>query len=81
MLLIYFIGRSYTPKFGYSCFAPVGSHGTGPYDSYVAAKAACDSSLLCTMFYKDDAEKYYTCNPDSGPDQWYGFTLFTLGKC
>ena len=79
MLSIHFIGRSYTPEFEKSCFVGSGSDGTGPYDTYDAAKAACDSSLLCIMFYKDLAEKYYTCNPESSPDNWDGFTLFILG--
>ena len=78
MLSTYFIGLTYTPTENKWCFSDV-TNSTGPYDTYGAAKAACDSLPTCNKFYKDDAGKYFTCPLDSFVDDNTGFTLFTLG--
>ena len=78
MLSTYFIGLTYTPTENKWCFSDV-TNSTGPYDSYGAAKTACDSLPTCNKFYKDNAGKYFTCPLDSFVDDNTGFTLFTLG--
>ena len=76
MLSINFIGLCYTPTSNYSCFWHDGPKGTGPYDTYDAAKEACQGSSLCNMFTKKHDEKYYTCPLHSRNDDYPNSTLF-----
>ena len=76
MVSINLIGLCYTPTSNYSCFWMDGPKGTGPYDTYDAAKEACEGSSLCKMFTKKHDEKYYTCPLNSAIDGYRNSTLF-----